>query len=122
MLHGNLSKAIVKISALGGENHSIEGEVRIFHSQEFMQAAFKADELTRDANVIVRFQGTRANGMPELHKLLPPLQSVQNHGYKVALITTDGRLSGTSGGVLSAIHLTPEAADQGASIFSGNPL
>lgn len=112
VLHGNLGKAIVKTSALADENHLIEGEVRIFHSQESMQAAFKAGELHRDVIVVVRFQGPRANGMPELHKLLPPLQAVQNHGYKVALIT-DGRLSGASGDVLSAIHLTPEAADGG---------
>jgi dihydroxyacid dehydratase/phosphogluconate dehydratase len=112
VLHGNLGRAIVKTSALAEENHAIEGEIRIFHSQESMQAAFKADELTRDIIVVVRFQGPRANGMPELHNLLPPLQSVQNHGFKVALIT-DGRLSGASGDVLSAIHLTPEAADCG---------
>jgi phosphogluconate dehydratase len=77
-----------------------------------MQAAFKAGELHRDVVVVVRFQGPRANGMPELHKLLPPLQAVQSHGFRVALVT-DGRLSGASGDVLSAIHLTPEAAEGG---------
>ncbi len=90
----------------------IEGVVRTFHSQEEMQGAFLAGELHRDVICVVRFQGPRANGMPELHKLLPPLQAVQNHGFKVALIT-DGRLSGASGDVLAAIHLTPEAADGG---------
>jgi phosphogluconate dehydratase len=112
VLHGNLGKAIVKTSALAEENHCIEGEVRIFHSQEQMQKAFQAGELHRDVIVVARFQGPRANGMPELHKLLPPLQAVQNHGFKVALVT-DGRLSGASGDVLSAIHLTPEAAEGG---------
>jgi phosphogluconate dehydratase len=109
---GNLGKAIVKTSALDDDRHSFEGEVRIFHSQDEMQLAFKKGDLHRDVIVVVRFQGPRANGMPELHKLLPPLQAVQNHGFKVALVT-DGRLSGASGDVLSAIHLTPEAADGG---------
>ena len=112
VLKGNLGKAIVKTSALDPERHFIEGEVLIFHSQEEMQKAFKRGDLHRNVIVVVRFQGPRANGMPELHKLLPPLQAVQNHGFKVALIT-DGRLSGASGDVLSAIHLTPEAAEGG---------
>ncbi len=112
VLQGNLGKAIVKTSALEDERHAIEGVVRIFHSQEEMQLAFQKGDLHRDVIVVVRFQGPRANGMPELHKLLPPLQAVQNHGFKVALVT-DGRLSGASGDVLSAIHLTPEAADGG---------
>jgi phosphogluconate dehydratase len=112
LLQGNLGKAIVKTSAIEPDNHVIEGAIRIFHCQNAMQAAFKAGELNRDIIIVVRFQGPRANGMPELHKLLPPLQTVQNHGFKVALVT-DGRLSGASGDVLSAIHLTPEAADGG---------
>ena len=112
VVHGALGKAIVKTSALKRERYAMEGEVRVFQSQEEMQRAFKAGELHRDVIVVVRFQGPRANGMPELHKLLPPLQAVQNHGFKVALIT-DGRLSGASGDVLSAIHLTPEAAEGG---------
>ena len=112
VLQGNLGKSIAKTSALAADRHFIEGEIRIFHSQEEMQKAFKAGELHRDVVVVVRFQGPRANGMPELHKLLPPLQAVQNHGFKVALIT-DGRLSGASGDVLSAIHLTPEAEEGG---------
>ena len=112
VLKGNLGKAIVKTSALAHDRHVIEGEILIFHSQEEMQKAFKQGDLHRDVIVVVRFQGPKANGMPELHKLLPPLQAVQNHGFKVALIT-DGRLSGASGDVLSAIHLTPEAAEGG---------
>jgi phosphogluconate dehydratase len=109
---GNLGKAIVKTSAIVMERQTIEGEVRVFHSQEEVQAAFQAGELQRDVIVVVRFQGPKANGMPELHKLVPPLQTVQNHGFRVALVT-DGRLSGASGEVLSAIHLTPEAAEGG---------
>ena len=112
VLEGNLGKAVVKTSAVAQDAHVIEGEIRIFHSQEEMQRAFRAGELHRDVIVVVRFQGPRANGMPELHKLLPPLQAVQNHGFRVALVT-DGRLSGASGDVLSAIHVTPEAADGG---------
>ena len=112
VLEGNLGKAIVKTSALDDDRHIIEGIVRTFHSQEEMQGAFLAGELHRDVIVVVRFQGPRSNGMPELHKLLPPLQAVQNHGFKVALVT-DGRLSGASGDVLAAIHLTPEARDGG---------
>ena len=112
VLKGNLGKSIVKTSAITPDRHQIEGEIRIFHSQEEMQQAFRAGELHRDIIVVVRFQGPRATGMPELHNLLPPLQTVQNHGFKVALVT-DGRLSGASGDVLSAIHVTPEAAEGG---------
>jgi phosphogluconate dehydratase len=112
VLEGNLGRAIVKTSAIAADKQVIEGEVRIFHSQECVQKAFKAGELNRDVIVVVRFQGPRANGMPELHKLLPPLQAVQSGGFKVALVT-DGRLSGASGDVLAAIHLTPEAAEGG---------
>jgi phosphogluconate dehydratase len=112
VVEGNLGKAIVKTSAIAPDNHVIEGEIRIFHSQDEMQKAYKAGELNRDVIVVVRFQGPRANGMPELHKLLPPLQAVQSQGFKVALVT-DGRLSGASGDVLSAIHVTPEAAEGG---------
>jgi phosphogluconate dehydratase len=112
VLQGNLGKAIVKTSALKEENYAMEGEIRIFHSQEEMHVAFRAGELHRDFIAVVRFQGPRANGMPELHKLIVPLQAVQNHGFRVAVVT-DGRLSGASGDVLSAIHLTPEAAEGG---------
>jgi phosphogluconate dehydratase len=112
VLDGNLGKAIVKTSAIAADKQVMEGEVLIFHSQECVQKAFKAGELNRDVIVVVRFQGPRANGMPELHKLLPPLQAVQSGGFKVALVT-DGRLSGASGDVLAAIHLTPEASEGG---------
>ncbi len=111
--NGNLGRAIVKTSAIAETNYVLEAPARVFHSQEEMQAAFKKGELHRDVVVVVRFQGPKANGMPELHKLLPPLQAVQKHGHKVALVT-DGRLSGASGDVLSAIHVTPEAAAGGA--------
>jgi phosphogluconate dehydratase len=84
----------------------------VFHSQEEVQAAFKAGNLTGDTVVVVRFQGPKANGMPELHKLMPPLGVLQDRGLKVALVT-DGRLSGASGKVPAAIHLTPEAVDGG---------
>ena len=84
----------------------------MFHSQEELQAAFKAGELNRDVVAVVRFQGPKANGMPELHKLTPPLGVLQDRGFKVALVT-DGRMSGASGKVPAAIHLTPEAVDGG---------
>jgi phosphogluconate dehydratase len=123
VLDGNLGKAIVKTSAIAAEHHVMEGEVLMFHSQEEVQRAYKAGELHRDVMVVVRFQGPRANGMPELHKLLPPLQAVQSAGFKVALVT-DERLSGASGDVLSAIHLTPEAAEGGpiAKLRNGDRL
>ena len=110
---GNLGRAIVKTSAIALENYTIEAPARVFHCQEEMQGAFLCGELHRDVVVVARFQGPKANGMPELHKLLPPLQAVQKHGFRVALVT-DGRLSGASGDVLSAIHVTPEAAAGGA--------
>ena len=91
-----------------GDTALIEAPCRIFESQEAVQAAFKAGELDRDVIVVVRFQGPRANGMPELHKLTPALGVLQDRGYKVALVT-DGRMSGASGKVPAAIHLTPEA-------------
>lgn len=110
---GNLGRSIVKTSAIPLDRYVIEAPAVVFHSQDEMLGAFLAGELYRDAVVVVRFQGPKANGMPELHKLLPPLQAVQKHGYKIALVT-DGRLSGASGDVLSAIHVTPEAAAGGA--------
>ena len=90
----------------------IEAPARVFDSQEALQAAFKAGELDRDMIAVVRFQGPRANGMPELHKLMPPLGVLQDRGRRVALVT-DGRLSGASGKVPAAIHVTPEAAEGG---------
>ncbi|EKM98083.1 MULTISPECIES: phosphogluconate dehydratase [unclassified Acidocella] len=114
LLSGNLGQAVVKTSAVAEERHVLEAPCRVFHSQEAVQAAFKAGELNKDVVVVVRFQGPKANGMPELHKLMPPLGVLQDKGFKVALVT-DGRMSGASGKVLSAIHATPEA-------LAGGPL
>ena len=108
-LEGNLGRAIVKVSAVAPELRSIEAPARIFESQDALLAAFKADELQGDFVAVVRGQGPRANGMPELHKLTPTLSALQSRGQRVALLT-DGRMSGASGTVLAAIHLTPEAA------------
>jgi phosphogluconate dehydratase len=112
VLRGNLGQAVVKTSAVAPERHVIEAPARLFHSQEDVQAAFKAGELNRDVVVVLRFQGPKANGMPELHRLMTPLGVLQDKGFKVALVT-DGRLSGASGKVLSAIHVTPEALADG---------
>ena len=95
------------------ERHTIEAPARVFHSQEDLQKAFRAGELVGDMVAVVRFQGPKANGMPELHKLMPPLGVLQDRGHRVALVT-DGRLSGASGKVPAAIHVTPEAAEGGA--------
>ncbi len=113
VLDGVLGRAVIKTSAVAAERHVIEAPAKIFHSQEAVQAAFRAGELNRDVVAVVRFQGPKANGMPELHKLVPPLGVLQDKGYKVALVT-DGRLSGASGKIPAAIHVTPEAADGGA--------
>lgn len=113
LLSGDLGKAVIKTSAIASERHIIEAPARVFHSQEELQAAFKAGDLKGDFVAVVRFQGPKANGMPELHKLMPPLGVLQDRGNKVALVT-DGRLSGASGKVPAAIHVTPEAADGGA--------
>ena len=113
MLEGDLGRAIIKTSAIKQERHVVEAPVRVFHSQEGLQAAFRAGTLTGDLIAVVRFQGPKANGMPELHKLMPPLGVLQDRGQKVALVT-DGRLSGASGKVPAAIHVTPEAAEGGA--------
>jgi phosphogluconate dehydratase len=109
---GNLGRAIFKTSAVEKHRWMIEAPARVFDSQEAVQAAFKAGELDRDVVVVVRFQGPRANGMPELHKLTPQLGVVQDKGFKVALVT-DGRMSGASGKVPAAIHCTPEALGGG---------
>ncbi|WP_428031870.1 phosphogluconate dehydratase [Ancylobacter sp.] len=113
LLAGELGRAVIKTSAIAPERHIIEAPARVFHSQEELQAAFKRGSLTGDFIAVVRFQGPKANGMPELHKLMPPLGVLQDRGHKVALVT-DGRLSGASGKVPAAIHVTPEAADGGA--------
>jgi len=113
LLAGNLGKSVIKVSAVKPENRVVEARARVFHSQEGMQAAFKNGELTGDVVVVVRFQGPKAVGMPELHKLTPQLGILQDRGHKVALLT-DGRMSGASGKVPAAIHMTPEASDGGA--------
>ena len=113
VLDGNLGRAVIKTSAITSERHIVEAPARVFHSQEELQAAFKAGALDCDMVAVVRFQGPKANGMPELHKLMPPLGLLQDRGRKVALVT-DGRLSGASGKVPAAIHVTPEAVDGGA--------
>ncbi|MBS7543774.1 phosphogluconate dehydratase [Ancylobacter oerskovii] len=113
LLSGDLGRAVIKTSAIAAERHIIEAPAKVFHSQEELQRAFKAGTLTGDFVAVVRYQGPKANGMPELHKLMPPLGVLQDRGQKVALVT-DGRLSGASGKVPAAIHVTPEAADGGA--------
>ncbi len=114
LLQGNLGRAVIKVSAVPESNHIIEAPACIFATQEAMLAAFNAGELERDVVVVVRFQGPHANGMPELHKLTPPLAVLQGRGFKVALVT-DGRMSGASGKVPAAIHVSPEA-------LAGGPL
>ena len=113
VLHGPLGRAVMKTSSVRADRHVVEAPARVFDSQEALQAAFKTGELDRDMVAVVRFQGPRANGMPELHKLMPPLGVLQDRGRRIALVT-DGRLSGASGKVPAAIHVTPEAADGGA--------
>ncbi len=122
LLQGNLGRSVIKVSAVPEDRHTIEAPARIFDSQEAMLAAFSAGELERACAensqggliVVVRWQGPQANGMPELHKLTPPLAVLQGKGFKVALVT-DGRMSGASGKVPAAIHVSPEA-------LSGGPL
>ncbi|GGN20664.1 phosphogluconate dehydratase [Lentzea pudingi] len=109
MLSGNLGRSVIKVSAVASENHVVEAPARVFTTQEAFQEAFKAGELDRDVVVVVRQQGPQANGMPELHKLTPPLGVLMDRGHKVALVT-DGRMSGASGKIPAAIQLTPEAA------------
>ena len=108
ILRGNLGRACIKVSAVDRDRWTIEAPARVFSEQAQVQEAFRAGELDRDVVVVVRFQGPRANGMPELHKLTPPLGVLQNRGYRVALVT-DGRMSGASGKVPAAIHVSPEA-------------
>jgi len=111
-LGGNLGTAIIKVSAVKAAQQVIEAPARVFASQQELQAAFKAGALDRDVVCVVRFQGPTANGMPELHGLTPPLGVLQDRGFKVALVT-DGRMSGASGKVPAAIHVSPEAARGG---------
>lgn len=123
LVSGNLGRAIFKTSAVDQERWLIEATARCFSDQQEVLEAFKAGELDRDVAVIVRFQGPRANGMPELHKLTPTLGVLQDRGYKVALIT-DGRMSGASGKVPAAIHVSPEALPDGplARVRDGDPI
>jgi phosphogluconate dehydratase len=112
LLSGNLGRSVIKTSALKPEHFYIEAPAIVFESQESLQEAFHKGELEKDFIAVVRYQGPKANGMPELHGLMPPLGALQDKGYKVAIIT-DGRMSGASGKVPSAIHVSPEALDGG---------
>ncbi len=112
VLSGNIGNAIIKVSAVKADRHVIEAPAKVFHDQDGLQATFKAGDLTGDFIAVVRYQGPKANGMPELHRLLTVLGILQDRGQRVALVT-DGRLSGASGKVPSAIHVTPEALDGG---------
>ncbi len=113
LLKGNLGRSVIKASAVPDDRHIIEAPIRVFDSQEALHVAFNANELNRDVVCVVRWQGPQANGMPELHKLTPPLAVLQGKGYRVALVT-DGRMSGASGKVPAAIHVSPEALAGGA--------
>jgi phosphogluconate dehydratase len=112
LLQGNLGRAVIKVSAVKPERWAVEAPAVIFEDQRELPAAFKRGELERDFVAVVRCQGPKANGMPELHKLTPVLGILQDRGFKVALVT-DGRMSGASGKVPAAIHLSPEAAAGG---------
>jgi len=112
LLTGNLGRAVIKTSAVKHEHHVVEAPALVFNDQEEVINAFKAGKLARDFVAVVRFQGPRANGMPELHQLTPSLASLQSRGFQVALVT-DGRMSGASGSVPAAIHVTPECLNGG---------
>jgi len=112
VLDGNLGRGVIKVSAVKKEHHRVEAPAVIFDHQNDLKAAFDAGELDKDCVVVVRFQGPKANGMPELHKLTPYLGVLQDRGFRVALVT-DGRMSGASGKVPAAIHVYPEAANGG---------
>ncbi len=114
LLTGNLGRSVIKVSAVPDDRHVVEAPAQVFDSQEALLKAFNAGQLERDVIAVVRFQGPRANGMPELHKLTPPLAVLQGRGFQVALVT-DGRMSGASGKVPAAIHVSPEA-------LAGGPL
>ncbi|MET0334343.1 MAG: dihydroxy-acid dehydratase, partial [Rhizobacter sp.] len=114
LLSGNIGRSVIKVSAVPESHHVVEAPAIVFDDQESLLEAFKAGSLQRDFIAVVRFQGPQANGMPELHKLTPPLGVLQGQGFKVALVT-DGRMSGASGKVPAAIHVSPEA-------LAGGPL
>ena len=113
LLEGNCGRAVMKVSSVPADRWTVEAPAAVFDSQEAMLEAFAEHKLDRDVVVIVRFQGPRANGMPELHKLTPPLGALQKQGFRVALVT-DGRMSGASGQVPAAIHVSPEVLAGGA--------
>ncbi|MCW9017942.1 MAG: dihydroxy-acid dehydratase, partial [Kangiellaceae bacterium] len=112
LLTGNLGRAVIKVSAVKEEHQIIEAPAVVFDSQNEFQQSFDKGELEKDLVAVIRFQGPRMNGMPELHKLTPLLGVLQDKGFKVAIVT-DGRMSGASGKVPAAIHLVPEASDGG---------
>jgi phosphogluconate dehydratase len=123
LLQGNLGRSVIKVSAVPDDRHVIEAPCRVFDSQDALHLAFNANELNQDVICVVRWQGPQANGMPELHKLTPPLSVLQGKGFKVALVT-DGRMSGASGKVPAAIHVSPEAAAGGplAKVHDGDVI
>jgi phosphogluconate dehydratase len=123
LLQGNLGRSVIKISAVPDDRHVIEAACRVFDSQEGLHKAFAAGELDKDVICVVRWQGPQANGMPELHKLTPPLAVLQGKGFRVALVT-DGRMSGASGKVPAAIHVSPEAKAGGplAKVLDGDVI
>jgi phosphogluconate dehydratase len=112
VLDGNIGRAVIKVSAVDRDRWVIEAPARVFSNQDDLETAFRAGELNCDVVAVIRFQGPKANGMPELHRLTPSLAVLQKRGHKVALVT-DGRMSGASGKVPAAIHVTPEACDGG---------
>lgn len=112
LLKGNLGRCVIKVSAVKPDHRKVKAPAIVFHTQAALQKAFKDGELDKDFIAVVRFQGPKANGMPELHKLTPALGVLQDRGFKVALVT-DGRMSGASGKIPAAIHLSPEALDKG---------
>ena len=112
VLTGKLGRGVIKVSAVNEDHRKVTAPARVFDNQDDMYAAFEADQLNKDVVCVVRFQGPRANGMPELHKLTPPLGVLQDKGFHVALVT-DGRMSGASGKIPAAIHVGPEAARGG---------
>ncbi|MFN6169125.1 MAG: dihydroxy-acid dehydratase, partial [Burkholderiales bacterium] len=112
VLRGNLGRSVIKVSAVKPQHHIVEAPAMVFDDQDHVLAAFKRGELQKNFVAVVRFQGPRANGMPELHKLTPALGSLQDAGFRVALVT-DGRMSGASGKVPAAIHVSPECVAGG---------
>jgi phosphogluconate dehydratase len=123
LLAGNLGRAVIKVSSVPADRWVVEAPALVFDSQEGMLEAFDAGRLARDVVAVIRFQGPRANGMPELHKLTPTLGVLQDRGHKVVLVT-DGRMSGASGKVPAAIHVSPEALPDGplARLRDGDPI